>query len=131
MAINGMRATSEITPNESFVFPQPFAAPIVKESTNVEVNGPEATPPESNAIPVNKSGQNIIKTKAMTYPGIRIKRRLMPAIERHKESPIAIAVPKDKKTRSDISSKIKDRINKLPESLEETLGKQFTVFLYC
>ena len=32
---------------------------------------------------------------------------------------------KDKKTRSDISSKIKDRINKLPESLEETLGKQF------
>lgn len=34
---------------------------------------------------------------------------------------------KDKKTRSDISSKIKDRINKLPESLEETLGKQFNL----
>lgn len=34
---------------------------------------------------------------------------------------------KDKKTRSDISSKIKDRINKLPESLEETLGKQFNI----
>ena len=99
MAINGMRATSEITPNESFVFPQPFAAPIVKESTNVEVNGPEATPPESNAIPVNRSGQNIIKTKAMTYPGIKMKRKLIPRIERHKESPIAIAVPTDKKTR--------------------------------
>ena len=34
---------------------------------------------------------------------------------------------KDKKTRNDISSKIKDRINKLPESLEETLGKQFNL----
>lgn len=34
---------------------------------------------------------------------------------------------KDKKTRSDISSKIKDRINKLPESLEEKLGKQFNI----
>lgn len=34
---------------------------------------------------------------------------------------------KDKKTRNDISSKIKDRINKLPESLEETLGKQFNI----
>lgn len=34
---------------------------------------------------------------------------------------------KDKKTRSDVSNKIKDRINKLPESLEETLSKQFNL----
>ena len=99
MATKGMSATSEITPKVSFVFPHPFAAPIVKERTKVEVNGPEATPPESNAIPVNRSGQNIIKTKAMTYPGIKMKRKLIPRIERHKESPIAIAVPTDKKTR--------------------------------
>ena len=100
MAINGMSATSEITPNESLVFPHPFAAPIVKESTNVDVNGPEATPPESNAIPVNKSGEKIISIKAMMYPGIKMKRRFTPAIERHKERPMAMAVPTDRKTSS-------------------------------
>ena len=57
IAINGISATKAITPNESSVPPQPFAAPIVKDNTKVEVSGPDATPPESNAIPVNKSGE--------------------------------------------------------------------------
>ena len=72
IAINGISATKAITPNESSVPPQPFAAPIVKDNTKVEVSGPDATPPESNAIPVNKSGEKSIKTIAMIYPGIKI-----------------------------------------------------------
>jgi hypothetical protein len=52
-------ATRAITPKTS-VHPEPEpAAPKVKERTKVEVIGPDATPPESNAIPVNKSGENI------------------------------------------------------------------------
>ena len=65
-------ATRAITPKTS-VHPEPEpAAPKVKERTKVEVIGPDATPPESNAIPVNKSGENIISNKAIAYPGTKI-----------------------------------------------------------
>ena len=58
-------ATKAITPKESLE-PLQLAAPNVKESTDVDVNGPDATPPESNAIPENNGGQKIIRTIAIT-----------------------------------------------------------------
>ena len=62
MAIKGIIATSAITPKESFPpFPD-CAAPRVKESTKVDVRGPDATPPESKAIPEKSEGQKIIKS---------------------------------------------------------------------
>ena len=55
-------ATRAITPKESFP-PLPLAAaPRVKERTKVDVSGPEATPPESKAIPEKREGQKIIKS---------------------------------------------------------------------
>ena len=58
-------ATNAITPKESFL-PFPLAAaPRVNERTNVEVSGPEATPPESKAIPEKSEGQKIIKSIAI------------------------------------------------------------------
>ena len=62
MARRGIIATRAITPKESLP-PFPLAAaPSVKERTKVEVRGPDATPPESKAIPEKRVGQKIIKT---------------------------------------------------------------------
>ena len=64
MAINGVIATRAITPKISFE-PEPLqpAAPSAKERTNVEVIGPEATPPESKAMPVKSDGEKIMRIK--------------------------------------------------------------------
>ena len=62
IASSGIIATSAITPKESpFPFPL-LAAPSVHERTKVEVKGPEATPPESKAMPVKSSGQKSIRS---------------------------------------------------------------------
>lgn len=55
-------ATSAITPNESLLPEEELAAPNANESTKVEVNGPDATPPESKAMPVKSSGQKSIRS---------------------------------------------------------------------
>ena len=57
--IRGIIATNAITPNASLP-PEALPAPIVNDSTNVEVIGPDATPPESNAMPVKFFGHHII-----------------------------------------------------------------------
>lgn len=58
-------ATSAITPKESLLPEEELAAPKANESTKVEVNGPDATPPESKAIPVKSSGQKSMRTMAI------------------------------------------------------------------
>ena len=86
-----------MTPNESVPFDEQAEAPSVKERTNVEVSGPEATPPESNAIPENIDGQKIIKIIEIIYPGIRMNFKLNPNTARSNASPIAKDVPTERK----------------------------------
>lgn len=93
MAIKGIIATKEITPKESEFEPLQLAAPNVKESIKVEVNGPEATPPESNAIAEKSEGLKIIKIIASKYPGIKMSFKSKPITARNNANPIAIAVP--------------------------------------
>ena len=58
MVISGVIATMAITPNASSTGFPPVAAeaPRVKERMKVEVMGPDATPPESNAMAVKSLG---------------------------------------------------------------------------
>ena len=90
-------ATSAITPNPSEVPPAPEFEPSANESTKVEVIGPEATPPESNAIAVKVSGHQIINKSAITYPGTIMYIKLNPKIPRIIVRPIAIAAPIERK----------------------------------
>ena len=59
-------ATRAITPNAPAAESVPFAeaAPIVNERINVLVIGPEATPPESKAIPIKSGGLKKVKRSA-------------------------------------------------------------------
>lgn len=59
-------ATSAMTPNASVTgFPPDTAeAPNVKDKINVDVIGPDATPPESKAMAVNNGGQKNINISA-------------------------------------------------------------------
>ena len=56
MVIRGVIATIATTPKASVsILPVPLIdthAPIIRGKMKLEVNGPEATPPESNAIAV-------------------------------------------------------------------------------
>ena len=61
--MSGIMATSATRPNASVITLPPSAshAPMANGSMNVAVSGPEATPPESNAMAVNVRGTtNII-----------------------------------------------------------------------
>ena len=69
----------------------------MNDKTKVEVRGPDATPPESNAMPEKSEGEKIIKIIAITYPGIKIYFKLKPLTALHNDSPIAIAVPTERK----------------------------------
>ena len=91
--IKGIIATKAITPKESVPL---FEAPIVNDKIKVEVKGPEATPPESKAIPVNKSGLKIISISAKEYPGIKIHFISKAQMHLKSDNPIASAVPTDK-----------------------------------
>ena len=64
--ISGVMATSATTPKASISTLPPTAvhAPIAKGSRNVAVMGPEATPPESNAMEVKIAGVRKLKRMA-------------------------------------------------------------------
>ena len=74
MAIRGVSATRETTPNASVMIfpPRALQAPALRGSRKVLVIGPLATPPESKAIPTKILGTKRDNTKAITYPGIRM-----------------------------------------------------------
>ena len=96
MEINGASATSATTPNARVIVcpaastPQ---APFAIGRTNEETIAPLATPPESNAIPVNIEGQKIIRIKAAAYPISNTHITLNPAIIRKKLSATANDTP--------------------------------------
>lgn len=62
-------------------------------STNEETMAPLATPPESNAIPVNSLGVKIISTSAAAYPGSKSHITLKPRTIRSMENPSAAHTP--------------------------------------
>lgn len=66
MVITGIIATKEITPKPSAILP---ATPWQKARINVAVIGPDATPPESKAIPTNICGTLLAKIKDIKNPG--------------------------------------------------------------
>ena len=67
MVMSGVMATIATTPKASVTMLPPTAlhAPIAKGSRNVAVIGPEATPPESNAMAVKIFGTKNESTSAM------------------------------------------------------------------
>lgn len=77
MVMRGVIATRATIPNPSRNGFPPIACdiPSEKASKNELDNGPDATPPESNAIAVNKGGEKNERDSAIMYPGIRIKVR--------------------------------------------------------
>ena len=68
-------------------------APTAKGSRKVAVIGPEATPPESNAIEVNISGTKNVSTRAIAYPGIKNHIIDIPVRTRIIASPTETATP--------------------------------------
>ena len=67
MVSSGVMATMATMPNASVrTFPPSAShAPIEKGSRKVVVIGPEATPPESNAMPVNIFGTKNVSVSAI------------------------------------------------------------------
>ena len=67
MAIKGVRATNATTPKASVIKFPPVArqAPMLKGKRKVLVIGPDATPPESKAIPTKILGTTRDRTKAI------------------------------------------------------------------
>ena len=73
MVINGIMATIETKPKASvitllFNLPEASVMPIIRGNKKLAVIGPEVTPPESNAIPVNISGVKKVSPNAIEYP---------------------------------------------------------------
>ena len=68
MAISGVMATMATTPKASVTTFPPTArhAPVASGSRKVAVIGPEATPPESNAMAVKMSGTKKLITSEST-----------------------------------------------------------------
>ncbi len=66
MVISGVMATMAIMPNASVMIfpPRVWQAPMASGSKKVAVMGPEATPPESNAIAVNIFGTKNVSISA-------------------------------------------------------------------
>ena len=76
--------------------PNASQAPIASGNRKVAVIGPEATPPESNAIAVNNFGTKNVSIKAIKYPGTKNQRILIPVNTRIIASPTDEATPIDK-----------------------------------
>ena len=68
MVSKGVIATIATIPNASVEIFPPLAAqaPIARGSRNVAVNGPEATPPASNATEVKIGGTSKLMIRART-----------------------------------------------------------------
>ena len=64
--ISGIIATSATSPNASVITFPPSAvhAPIASGSMKVAVRGPDATPPESNAMAVKVRGTKKLRPRA-------------------------------------------------------------------
>ena len=62
----------------------------------VAVIGPDATPPESNAIAVNIFGTDIVRTNASAYPGTRNHKIEIPVSTRIIANPRENATPSDR-----------------------------------
>ena len=71
-------------------------APMAKGSRKVAVMGPEATPPESNAMAVNIFGTKKDKQIAITYPGTINHRIDIPVSTRIMAIPTDAATPSDR-----------------------------------
>ena len=65
-------------------------------SINVAVSGPEATPPESNAMAVNVRGTKNDSASAMKYPGTRKYMIETPVMTRSMASPPAAETAMDR-----------------------------------
>ena len=66
------------------------------KNKNVAVIGPDATPPESNAIAVNIFGTENVNPRATAYPGSRNHKIEMPVSTRTIASPRESATPMDR-----------------------------------
>ena len=69
---------------------------MANESRKVAVIGPDATPPESNAIAVNIFGTKNDKISATAYPGIKNQKIEIPVNTRIMASPRDTPTPMDK-----------------------------------
>ena len=76
--------------------PSASHAPIENGSKNVAVIGPDATPPESNAIAVNIFGTKNVNPRATAYPGSRNHKIEIPVSTRTIASPRENATPMDR-----------------------------------
>ena len=93
----GIMATKDITPNPSAIFP---ATPWQKAKMKVAVIGPEATPPESKAIPTKIWSTLLDRISDKRKPGTISIHRAKPSILILKMASItAKATPIDRATR--------------------------------
>lgn len=94
MAINAK------TPKGSLPLLETFDAPTANDKTKVELIGPDATPPESNAIPTKSFGHKKDKIMASEYPGTRTAIKLNPKIVFKSAIPTETETPEARKTSS-------------------------------
>ena len=91
-------ATIATTPNASVTISPPTLthAPIAKGSRKVAVIGPDATPPESNAIAVKIFGTKNDRSSAAADPGITNQNMEIPVSTRIIASPSETATPMER-----------------------------------
>ena len=96
--MSGVIATMATTPKAPVTTspPTPVHTPMDIGSKNVAVIGPEATPPESNAIAVKIGGTKNDNTIAIRYPGTRKYIIGRSATIRSMESPTDTATPMER-----------------------------------
>ncbi len=95
---SGVIATRATTPKASSrtLPPRAWQAPIAKGSRKVAVMGPEATPPESNAMAVKMCGVTKARPHAMRYPGTSTYITGMCMLTRSIARPLATATPMER-----------------------------------
>src|SRR5699024_7374807 len=98
IVISGVMATIATTPNASVTISPPMLtqAPMANGSRNVAVIGPEATPPESNAIAVKIFGTKKERIRAAAYTDIRNQKIDIPVSTRILASPRVTATPMER-----------------------------------
>ena len=98
MAISGVMDTMATIPNASLTIFPPIAwhTPMANGRRKVAVIGPDATPPESNAIAVNIFGTKKDRQMAITYPGRINQKTEIPVSTRTIARPTDTATPRER-----------------------------------
>ena len=95
MEMSGVMATIATMPKASVRMfpPRAVVTPMLSASRKVAVMGPDATPPESNAIEEKTSSVKKVRSRATNYPPVRKFMMEMPVSARRIAMPTEMPTP--------------------------------------